>query len=60
MRNPLVNPRISLIACISNFGELFYSISQGNTNMITFKLFMAHIARMLDTKKPDWKSNTII
>ena len=46
--NPIVNPRISLIVAISNKGLLFFSVSQGNTNKESFKIFMIYLMKKLD------------
>jgi hypothetical protein len=46
--NPLVNPRISLIVALSNRGDIYFTISQGNTNLESFKIFMIYLMKKLD------------
>ena len=58
--NPLVNPRISLIVALSSRGDIYFTISQGNTNMESFKIFMVYLMMKLDAKRPKWRNNTII
>ena len=48
MPNPLVNPRISLIVAVGNYGELYMALSQANTNADNMQLFMSHLAKLLD------------
>ncbi len=58
--NPIVNPRLSLIVAISNKGLLFFSISQGNTNKESFKIFMIYLMKKLDIINPNWRTKTVI
>ena len=60
VENPLINPRISIIVALSNHGDLYYAISQGNTNKESFKLFMVYLMKQLDLKSPQWRNNTVI
>jgi hypothetical protein len=46
--NPLVNPRISLIVALSNRGDMYFTVSQGNTNLESFKIFMVYLMKKLD------------
>ena len=59
MPNPLINPRISLIAGVSNHGQLYMALSQANTNAENLQLFLAHLAKLLDKERPQWRKNTI-
>ncbi len=56
----IVNPRLSLIVALSNRGDVYFTISQGNTNLESFKIFMVYLMKKLDAKKPQWRNNTII
>ena len=47
--NPLVNPRISLIVALSNRGDMYFTVSQGNTNLESFKIFMVYLMKKLDS-----------
>jgi hypothetical protein len=60
VENPIVNPRISMIVALSNMGDLYLSISQGNTNAETFKIFIIYLKKKLDADWPNWRSNTVL
>ena len=55
VENPIINPRISIIAAISNEGDLYYAISQSNTNTETFKIFIVYLMKLLNSKKHNWR-----
>ena len=48
MPNPRIRPRISLIAGVSNHGELYISLLQVNTNTEVTKLYLTALALRLD------------
>jgi len=60
MRNPLINPRISLIAGVGNHGELYLSLLQVNTNADVIKMYLTALAMRLDQERPDWRKDTVI
>ena len=60
MKNPLVNPRVSLIAGIDTEGHLYLSLVQANTNNDVMRAFLQWLARRLDSERKNWRSNTII
>jgi hypothetical protein len=60
MPNPLINPRINLLAAVSSNFHLYYSISQGNTNKESFSSFMYYLAFKLDQNLQNWRKNTIV
>jgi len=60
IENTIVNPRISMIAAVSNMGDLYFSVSQGNSNVETFKVFIIYLMKKLNSQKPDWRNNTVI
>lgn len=41
-------PRITMIAAIDNYGEIYYSLLQANSNNTTIQLFMTHLVKILD------------
>lgn len=52
--------RVNVIAGISNYGEVFYTINHGPTNANTFLLFIIKLCEYLYTVDRQWRSNTII
>ena len=38
-----VYPRVSMIAALDNFGELYLSLMQHNTNQFTFCHYLSHL-----------------
>ena len=54
-----VAPRISLIAGVDNFGEIYLCFTQTNTNGKVMNLFLSHFAKTMDSKDPKWRENTV-
>ncbi len=52
--------RINLIAGISNYGDLFYTINHGQTKYETFLLFLMKICEYLHSIDKAWRNDTII
>ena len=52
--------RISLVLAFDNHGNVYFSLSDHNSNSDTFSLFMQHLAKALDADRPGWRQNTII
>ena len=44
----VVAPRITMMAAIDNYGEIYYSLLQANSNDITLELFLTHLVKILD------------
>lgn len=53
-----VSPRLSLLVAIDNFGAIYMSLTQVNTNEDVFQLFLAKLAAQLDIESPGWSTNT--
>ena len=51
----MINPRISMIVAIDTRGEVFFSLSQSNTNSLTMGLFFKELADILDQSRPNWR-----
>ena len=51
----LMNPRISVIACLSSLGEVFLSLTQVNTNENIMEIYLHQLASKLDKHKPGWR-----
>lgn len=58
--NPIINPRISVIAGVSSQGEIYLSLLQVNTNSDVVKMYLVALARRLDQERPDWRKDTVI
>ena len=41
-------PRITMIAAIDNYGKIYYSLLQANSNNTTIQLFMIYLVKILD------------
>ena len=54
-----VTPRLALIAGLDTEGNVYYSLSQTNTDTDMMMLFMRHLLRRLDEEAADWRDNTI-
>ena len=55
-----VTPRIAFIAAVSTEGELYFSLTQVNTDAEVKQLFLTELAATLDLERPLWRKNTII
>lgn len=51
---------LNIIAGISNFGDLFYTINKGKNNSQTFLLFMLKLCEHLNFRDKNWRSNSLI
>jgi len=54
-----VTPRLALIAALDTDGNVYYSLSQSNTDTDMMMLFMRHLIERLDQETADWRENTI-
>ncbi len=55
-----VTPRLTLIAAIDNFGGLYFSVVQSNTDGELICAFLSHLVVVLSAEDPDWRANTIL
>ena len=44
----IIWPRITMMAAIDNYGEIYYSLLQANSNDITLELFLTYLVKILD------------
>jgi transposase len=51
---------LNIIAGISNFGDLYYTINKGKNNSQTFLLFLIKLCEHLNYKLKTWRDNTVI
>ena len=55
-----VTPRLSLIASLDTSGNVYYSLSQVNTDSDILMLFMRYLIKHLDLDSPNWREKSII
>lgn len=55
-----MNPRISVLMAIDTAGELYWALTQVNTDTKIFCLFMQKLANKLGQQDKRWRDNTII
>ena len=55
-----MNPRISLIVGIDTLGNIYYSISQSNSNSKMMDIFFKELTLKLDVDRPNWRKTTIL
>ena len=60
MNTQEIHPRISFIAAVSTDGELFFSLTQVNTDHEVKLLFLTELAAILDGDNPLWRKDTVI
>ena len=53
-------PRISVIACLSSFGEVHLSLTQSNTNDNIMEIYLHKLCNKLDREKPGWREHYVI
>ena len=55
-----VTPRISLIAALDTGGQVYYTLTQANTDQNVMMVYMQHLIRKLDEEDPNWKEHTYV
>ena len=55
-----ISPRVSVIAAIDTNGEVYYSLTQVNTDTDVFLLFLKKLFDTLSAEDRTWKNNTVI
>ena len=53
-------PRISVIACLNSFGELYMSLTQSNTNENVMEVYLHQLCNKLNKEKPGWRKDFVI
>ena len=59
-RISVIQPRITIIAAIDNFGNAYLSLLQSNNNQYTWIEFIRELTYRLDTEDKTWRKNSII
>ena len=54
-----VSPRISMIAAIDNYGNVWFTLSHSNTDSNMIALFLLKLSKTLDSEQPGWSDNTV-
>ena len=52
-------PRVSMLAAVDSLGNVYFALSQSNTNASTFGLFVRQLVLTLDKERPHWRKNTL-
>jgi hypothetical protein len=55
-----IKPRISVIAGVSNYGEIYISLLQVNTNTSVIRLYLTALAMRLDQERSQWQKDAVI
>jgi hypothetical protein len=53
-------PRVTMVVAADSLGNVFFSLSQSNSNQDTFGLFMRSLFLKLDKERPTWRRNTLV
>ena len=60
MRARPISYRISLIAGLDTEGNIFYSLTQANTDSDVMMVFLLHLVEQLDLERPSWRDDTVL
>jgi len=60
MRAKPVSYRISLIAALDTEGNIYYSLTQANTDQHVMMVFLIHLVEQLDLARPSWRDDTVL
>ena len=55
-----ISYRISLIAALDTEGNIYYSLTQANTDQHVMMVFLQHLVEQLDQERPSWKEDCVI
>ena len=55
-----VAPRISLISALDTDGNIWFSLTQVNTDSDVMTTFLRYLTRQLDLETPGWQENSTI
>jgi hypothetical protein len=50
-----IKPRISMILSFDSEGEVYFALTQVNTNADIMKMFLSQLASRLDVDRPNWR-----
>ena len=55
-----VQPRITLISAIDNFGRTYHSFIQANSNVEVMRLYLTYLAKILDEEDKNWRKTSVV
>jgi hypothetical protein len=55
-----ISPNISLLLAIDTDGDIFYSLTQVNTDWKVKSLFLTKLCEALDSDRPDWRETSVM
>ena len=55
-----IAPRITMILGIDNFGNIYYSLAQANSNSSMMEIYFRELVVILDRDKPSWRNSYVI
>ena len=55
-----IAPRITMILGIDNFGNIYYSLAQANSNSSIMEIYFRELVVILDRDKPSWRNSFVI
>jgi len=53
-------PRVTMLTAVDTLGNVYFSLSQSNSNHALFGIFMQQLVLKLDKERPHWRKNTIV
>ena len=53
-------PRVTMLTAVDTLGNVYFSLSQSNSNHGLFGIFMQQLVLKLDKERPHWRKNTIV
>ena len=53
-------PRVTMLVAADSLGNVYFSLSQSNSNYELFGIFMQQLVLKLDKERPNWRKNTIV
>lgn len=57
---PILQPRLAVIAAIDTDGRVFFSLNHSNTDSDVMILFFYRLAEALDLEVPGWRDDTVL
>ena len=55
-----LQPRISMIVAIDNFGSQYVTLTQANSNSAIMSIYLRELVKTLDMQRPGWREDTVI
>ena len=53
-------PRVTMLLATDSLGNVWFTLSQSNSNQATFGIFVRQLLLKLDKERPGWRRNTIV